>query len=330
MQATQEQRSHWLDRRLFSLPGVNLEVLLYTIIILLTIFSRLYILGARVMSHDENSHVYYSWRFYRGEGFQHDPLMHGPLQFHLLAASYFIFGDNDFTGRFPQALCSIAAVAFMWAFRRYLGRVGALIGAVMMAISPYVMFYGRYARNEGFIELFFVVTIWALLRYLETGLPRYLYWLTLASVLHFTSKETSFIYHAQAMLFLGIYFLYRVIQARWPHPRYRDYFLVTLIAVLLLTGAAGGFMVFAPKAPVVAADSWRRRRHGCAAPNRSRRPVAGFAGFAAPDRGRRDGDVIFPLSRPDFAGPAHATARLALWFCSQPWSCPNWLPFRCA
>ena len=33
-------------------------------------------------------------------------MMHGPLQFHLIALSYFLFGDNDFTARLPHALAS--------------------------------------------------------------------------------------------------------------------------------------------------------------------------------------------------------------------------------
>ncbi len=181
------------------------------LLFILAVFSRFYILGARVMSHDENSHVYYSWRFYKGEGFQHDPLMHGPLLFHLTAASFFMFGDNDFTGRIPQALCSVAMVMFMIFYRRYLGRAGAMVAGILMLISPYMLFYGRYARNEAFVGLFGVVFIWAILRYLESGAGALsIYLATIANVLHFTSKETSFIYTAQAMIFLACYFIYRI------------------------------------------------------------------------------------------------------------------------
>ncbi len=243
MQATVEKSPHWLDRPLFPSPHISLEAVLYTLILILAIFSRFYILGARVMSHDENSHVYYSWRFEQGQGFAHDPLMHGPLQFHLIALSYFMFGDNDFTARTPAALFSIAAIGFLWYYRRYLGRTGALVGAVMMLISPYMLYYGRYARNEAFIELFGVVMIWAILRYLETGLPKYLYWLTLATVLHFTAKETSFIYTAQAMIFLAVYFVYRVLQAHWPYPEDRRRFLVALLAAMLFLAALVGYLM---------------------------------------------------------------------------------------
>jgi DNA-binding beta-propeller fold protein YncE len=243
MQNTFEKHFSWLDRPLADQLTLNWEKAIFAIILVLAIFSRFYILGERVMSHDENSHVYYSWRFYKGEGFAHDPLMHGPLQFHLIALSYFMFGDNDFTARIPSALMSIGTVAFMWAYRRYLGHAGALVAAVLMLISPYILYYGRYARNESLVAFFGVITLWALLRYLETGKSRYLYWFTTATVLHFTSKETSFIYTAQAMIFLAGYFVYRVSKIVWPRPEYRNRFLISLIIALLLLGGMGGYLV---------------------------------------------------------------------------------------
>ena len=42
----------------------------------------------------------------------------------------------------------------MWNYRRYLGRVGWLVAAALMVISPYMLYYGRYARNEALVVLF--------------------------------------------------------------------------------------------------------------------------------------------------------------------------------
>lgn len=244
MQAAVDKRSNWLDRPLVSLVVLNWETILFFALLLLGIFTRFYDLGARVMSHDENSHVYYSWRFYKGQGFAHDPLMHGPFQFHFIALSYFLFGDNDFTARILAAVLSVATIVFMWNYRRYLGRAGALLAATMMLISPYMLYYGRYVRNEAYAAFFGVVSLWAILRYLETGQPRYMYWLAAATALHFTAKETSFIYAAQALVFLAFYFVYQVSspsRARlWEASNLRRNFLLALIASLLLVAALGG------------------------------------------------------------------------------------------
>ncbi len=70
-----------------------------------------------------------------------------------------------------------------------------------------MLFYGRYTRNEGFIELFGVMMLYATLAYLETGRRPYLYLLTTTLVLHFCTKETSFIYTAILLIFLALNFL---------------------------------------------------------------------------------------------------------------------------
>ncbi len=68
-------------------PKLNWEKTLYVIIIVLALATRLWGLGDRVQSHDESIHTKYSWNLYSGRGFQHQPLMHGPLLFHATALS---------------------------------------------------------------------------------------------------------------------------------------------------------------------------------------------------------------------------------------------------
>ncbi len=197
------------------------------------------------MSHDENLHVWFSWLFSQSKGFQHTPLMHGPLLFHLTALSYWFFGSSDFTARLPEALSSILTVILLWKWRRYLGRAGTLIAAGLMVISPFMLYYGRYARNEAFVALFGVLTLYAILRYFETGKARYLVLLTVATALHFTAKETAFIYTAQAMLFLAAYLINRVTKHPWRrNKRLINPFFVTLTVGVILVGVILGVMAF--------------------------------------------------------------------------------------
>jgi predicted membrane-bound mannosyltransferase/sugar lactone lactonase YvrE len=241
-EVNRQEKTSALDRPLQNLITLNWATVLFIGILLVTIISRYAMLGERVQSHDETSHVYFSWLLEQGRGYKHDPVTHGPLQFHLIALSYFLFGDNDFSARIPHALASILTVAFMWNYRRYLGKVGWLIAAFLFMISPYMLYYGRYARNEAFVALFTVVALWAILRYFDTGTPRYLFWFTAATVLHFTSKETAYIYAAQALIFLALFFLFRVTQSGWARPENRSRFAIALLlAVLLFLGALAAF-----------------------------------------------------------------------------------------
>src|SRR5512141_2471783 len=119
------EKSPWLQKPIHpALPAITNEIVIFAGIIILAIVTRFYNLGARVMSHDESLHTYFSWLLYRGQGYQHTPMMHGPWQFHLIALSYFLFGPSDFTARIPAAIFNIATIAMAWPWRRYLGKVG--------------------------------------------------------------------------------------------------------------------------------------------------------------------------------------------------------------
>lgn len=235
-------KSLWLDKGIIPLfPQIKLEHLIIALILILAVVSRFYILGERVMSHDEVNHVVPSYDLYQGRGYSHDPVTHGPLQFHLLAASYFLFGDTDFSSRIPSALFSITTIAFvLFAWRRFLGRTGALLAGLFFLISPFLLFYGRYTRNESFIGLFTVVLLYAVLHYLERGKPRTLYLYTIILSLYFCTKETSFIFAAEILIFLAIFFIREISQFEWKQSSQRDLFILLVIIALLLVGITLG------------------------------------------------------------------------------------------
>src|SRR5574341_1602965 len=121
MTRTVNQQPRWLERPIHpSLPAVTNEIVLFAVIMLVAVMTRFYNLGLRVMSHDESLHTYFSWLLYKGNGYQHTPMMHGPYQFHILALTYFLFGVSDFTARIPTALFSVAIVWMIWYWGRYL------------------------------------------------------------------------------------------------------------------------------------------------------------------------------------------------------------------
>lgn len=228
--------SAWLDKPLSSiLPRWNIETLMVIIVLLVAVVSRFYHVDLRVMSHDEVNHVVPSFDLYKGRGYRHDPVTHGPLQFHLLALSFFMLGDSDFSARVPAVLFSIATVAVvLLAYRRYLGRSGALVGGFLFLISPFFLFYGRYTRNEAFVGLFGVLMLYAVLRHLDKGDRFSLYLLTLSTVLHFTAKETAYIYVAQMLLFLAVIFLDDISRARWKNLVARRQFLSLMLVFIVL------------------------------------------------------------------------------------------------
>jgi predicted membrane-bound mannosyltransferase/DNA-binding beta-propeller fold protein YncE len=225
---TETKGGSWLDRTLNIGIRLDVETILIIVMMILAILTRFYDLETRVMSHDESLHTYFSWTLSEGRGFEHTPLMHGPLQFHVVALSYFLFGDSDATARIPAAVASVLAVGMVWLFRKWLGRTGALVAMGLMLISPYMLYYGRYVRNEALILPMALLTVYSMFRYVETRRSLWLYLFAISLSLHFTTKETSFIYTALFMIFLAAHLTWRLISIPWKSKVHQIGFLLGL------------------------------------------------------------------------------------------------------
>jgi predicted membrane-bound mannosyltransferase len=193
-------------------------------VMILAVLTRLVDLGARVMSHDEINHVYFAWLWFDGGSYQHNPVSHGPLQFHLLNLSYTLFGDHDFSARLPAAIAGIAAIGLSWSFRRWFTKRGALAVAVLLTFSPYTLYYSRYARNDIFVVLETLITLLAIFCYLETRKSRWLYLLAATLAFHATTKETYYIQVAQWLIFLATWFVIQILKIEWPSSRRKTWF----------------------------------------------------------------------------------------------------------
>jgi len=197
-----------LDTPLFSLFTLNWELALYIILFLLAVATRFYDLGARVMSHDESLHTLYSWNLYAGKGYLHDPLMHGPFLFHITALMYFLFGDNDFTARMSVALFGVVLVILPYWFRPWLGRLGALAVSFMLLISPGILYYSRYIRNESYVNVWTVLMVLAFFQYMRTRAARWLIIGATAISFMLATKEVAFIHGFIGATFIAMMWLW--------------------------------------------------------------------------------------------------------------------------
>jgi len=241
---TTQRHWGWLDGRVGNWLPLTRELALWLLLGISAVATRFYEIGVRSIAHDESLHAFYSWLLFRGQGYVHNPMMHGPLQFHMLALTYFLLGASDATARLPAALFGIGAVLLLWAFRRWLGRIGALIAALFMVISPFMLYYSRYVRNEAFTVVWALLMFLAIARFFETRETKWLYLLTVATVLNYDTEETTYIYVALAALFLGLHLLISLVRAEWPRPARRRQFgyLASLGVALLLV--AGWFLAY--------------------------------------------------------------------------------------
>ncbi len=227
------EQNRVLDKPVLSTFTLNWETALYILLFIVAVATHFYDLGARVMSHDESLHTLYSWNLYAGKGYRHDPLMHGPFLFHITALMYFLFGDNDFTARIATAAFGVALVILPYWFRPWLGRIGALATAVMILISPGLLYYSRYIRHDIFISVWTALMVLAFFQYMRTRANRWLFIGAAAVAFMLSTKEVSFIHGFIGASFIGWAFMWENLSA----TARRTATIAILIIILILVGA---------------------------------------------------------------------------------------------
>ena len=174
-------------------------------VVVVALGMRLYEISGRTMHYDEAIHLHYSfklanspgdvlgWPWIFGTDYFHSAWMHGPFQIEMAAAIFTILGDSDFTSRLGYALFGTALVALPYFLRDHIGRRGALIAAVMLALSPALLYFSRFGRND-IIMMFWAVALFTLMwRYLHSGKRINLYLASAVLAFMFATKETSYL-----------------------------------------------------------------------------------------------------------------------------------------
>ena len=187
------------------------EVAAYVVLVAVALVARLWDLGSRAMHHDESLHALYSYNLAVGDGFRHDPMMHGPFQMEATAGLFLLLGDSDFTARLLYALAGTALVALPFFLRNRLGRTGALLVAVMLAASPAMFYFSRFARNDILVAVWTLGLVIAVWRYLDEGKTKYLFWVSGLLALAFATKESAYV----ITTILGSYLLVEILSKNW-------------------------------------------------------------------------------------------------------------------
>lgn len=184
---------------------LNWELALYVLIIGVGAGLRFWDLGARAFHHDESLHAQYAWYLFRDGTYDHNPMMHGPFQFFGTAFNFILFGVSDYAARILPAFAGTALIGVPFFLRRHLGRSGALIAAGLIAFSPTLLYFSRFARNDIYVGLWTLGLAVCLWRYIEEGRHRYLYIAAGLLALSFATKEATFLNAAIFIAFLDLW-----------------------------------------------------------------------------------------------------------------------------
>ncbi|MFT5194483.1 MAG: sugar lactone lactonase YvrE [Cellvibrionaceae bacterium] len=240
---SEAESSLWLQQPLLTAATLDWEKMIWATILILTIVTRFWGLGDRVVSHDESLHTHYSFQYYNGDGYSHTPLMHGPFLFHVTAFSYWMFGANDFTARIPVAIFGVLLVFIPWFMRSWIGRTGAIFAGIILLISPYSLYYSRYIRHDVYVIVWALIIMVGMFHYFRHRDDRSIYWIAAGLALMFATKEVAFIYAAIFGGFIVLRLLFKIGSADWF---LKTIFSISFPTVLLVGGVvlfSGAFVL---------------------------------------------------------------------------------------
>ena len=170
------------------------EAVFYGLLLIVVLLTRYLDLGSRAYHHDESIHAKTMWDMALGIGYVYDPVYHGPLQYYVSAALFWLFEGNDVTGRVVPAAFGVAAVLVIpWLWRKELGAFGTPITMLALTVSTGFMYFSRFARNDIYVAFWTLLIFGALVRYLDRPHQRWIWLAGLAMGGSFVTKENTFI-----------------------------------------------------------------------------------------------------------------------------------------
>lgn len=200
----------------------------YGIVILLGAILRFWQLGAKPLHHDESLHAYFSlgllhnlqnWSWCIGQNnppanyscYTYNPLLHGPFQFHAIALVYQVSqwlgapdnGVNTTTVRIAAALLGTGILFLPYLMRGYLGKVGAWLATFFLAVSPSMVYFSRFAREDIYMAFFTLLMVMATGRYIRERKMRWILLAVAGLALSYATSEATFLTIAVFGSFLG-------------------------------------------------------------------------------------------------------------------------------
>ncbi len=196
-------------------------------VVLLAAILRFWGLGDRPLHHDESLHAYFSLQLLHNTienwlscarglpsyaCYSYNPLLHGPFQFHMIAFVYLIsqwlgapdHGVNTTTVRIGAAMLGTVLVALPYFLRGYIGKLGSWLACVLLAVSPSMVYFSRFAREDIYMACFTLLMVVAVGCYVRT---RRAFWLIVAALgfgLSYATNEATFLTIAVFGSFLAL------------------------------------------------------------------------------------------------------------------------------
>jgi len=167
-------------------------------------------LDARPLHHDESLHATFGFYWYDNAQsnyiYRYDPTYHGPFLYVVIRVFYELFGVGVTQARLVPLVFGLGILFSPLLFMAHMGRTACLMAVGILAVSPLMTYYSRFAIHDMPALFFAILAIAFFLRY-QKAVSKGL-WLFLAAAclgIHFSIKATAFL-HCLIFVSFGVFY----------------------------------------------------------------------------------------------------------------------------
>jgi uncharacterized protein (TIGR03663 family) len=166
---------------------------------------RFYLPALSPLHHDEGVNGYFLVKLFRDGFYRYNPQnYHGPTLYYFALAAAYLLGLTTIALRAVPAFFGLATVWLVLRLRPWIGGVGSITAAALVAVSPGAVYMSRYFIHESLFVFFTLAIVVAFLEYEEGKQARGLMLAALATALLFATKETAVISAAVLLASLAV------------------------------------------------------------------------------------------------------------------------------
>lgn len=137
-------------------------------ITVLAAFVRFYRLELKPLHHDEGVNGFFLTTLFREGVYKYDPSnYHGPTLYYVALVFTKIFGLNTISIRSSTAIFGLLTVVLAFFLKDYIGKIGSLAAALLLALSPGMVFISRYFIHELLFVFFSFAIVVSVLYFIE-------------------------------------------------------------------------------------------------------------------------------------------------------------------
>lgn len=164
------QEENSLDSRLRA-PGFMWLVGCF-VIAAVAVFLRFYDLLLKPLHHDEGVNGFFLTTLFREGIYKYDPSnYHGPTLYYISLFFTKVFGLETFPIRASVGVFGVLMVVLAFFLRRYIGSIGSLVAALLVALSPGMVYISRYFIHEIFFVFCSFAIVLGVLFFIEGRKP---------------------------------------------------------------------------------------------------------------------------------------------------------------